>query len=57
MIQYAISNGSTFSVQVLKRLGTALEQHPEYFETGGVFRPGNMVDYLLGQADAETKVV
>lgn len=42
--------------QVLQRLGTALEQHPEYFETEGVFRPGNMVDYLLKQADADTKV-
>ncbi|CAM9674078.1 unnamed protein product [Laminaria digitata] len=42
--------------QVLKRLGTALEQHPEYFESGGVFRPGNMVDYLLAQAAPDTKV-
>lgn len=38
-------------------MGTALEQHPEYFETEGVFRPGNMVDYLLKQAlDKDTKV-
>eukprot|EP00903_Cladosiphon_okamuranus_P015737 g14525.t1 len=43
--------------QVLQRLGTALEQHPEYFETAGVFRPGNMVDFLLKQADADTKTV
>lgn len=42
--------------QVLKRLGTALEQHPEFFESGGIFRPGNMVDYLLAQAAPDTKV-
>lgn len=37
-------------------MGTALEQHPMLFETDGVFRPGNMVDYLVGQTDADTKV-
>ncbi|CAM9180845.1 unnamed protein product [Scytosiphon promiscuus] len=43
--------------QVLKRLGTALEEHPEFFETEGVFRPGNMVDYLLTQVEPDTKSV
>ncbi|CAN0018382.1 unnamed protein product [Ectocarpus sp. 4 AP-2014] len=43
--------------QVLKRLGTALEEHPEFFETGGVFRPGNMVDYLLAEASDDSKTV
>lgn len=37
-------------------MGTALEEHPEFFETEGVFRPGNMVDYLLTQAESDTKV-
>ncbi|CAM9237566.1 unnamed protein product [Discosporangium mesarthrocarpum] len=43
--------------RVLQRLGVAIEEHPEYFEVGGVFRPGNMVDYLTGQADANTKEI
>ncbi|CAM9747486.1 unnamed protein product, partial [Sphacelaria rigidula] len=43
--------------QVLKRLGVAMEQHPEFFEAGGVFRPGNMVDYLLTQTEPGTKNV
>lgn len=41
---------------MLKQLGEAIEQHPEFFETGGVFRPGNMVDYLRAQAESGTKV-
>ncbi|CAM9784869.1 unnamed protein product, partial [Choristocarpus tenellus] len=49
--------GGQGRIQVLQRLGAAIEQHPEFFETGGVFRPGNMVDYLLAEADATTKEV
>lgn len=44
-------------LQVLKRLGEAMEEHPAFFEgEGGIFRPGNMVDCLLNQADPLTKV-
>jgi Protein of unknown function (DUF1688) len=39
--------------QVLKRLGAALLEHPEYFERNGISRPGNLVDYLLAQVDVE----
>lgn len=37
-------------------MGNSIEQHPEYFKIDGAFRPGNMVDYLLTQADPTTKV-
>ncbi|KAG5191911.1 hypothetical protein JKP88DRAFT_261810 [Tribonema minus] len=42
--------------QVLKRLGSALLQHPQYFEREGLFRPGNMVDYLFAQAGEDGSV-
>jgi len=36
--------------QLLRKLGEALEAHPEFFGSE-VSRPGNMVDYLLAKAD------
>ncbi|CAM9628424.1 unnamed protein product [Chrysoparadoxa australica] len=39
--------------QVLKRLGSSLEEHPSYFERGGIFRPGNLVDYMFSKADGD----
>ncbi|KAJ3321069.1 hypothetical protein HDV06_004627 [Boothiomyces sp. JEL0866] len=40
---------------LLQRLGATLLKHPEFFAKDGVFRPGNLVDYLLKHST--TKVV
>jgi hypothetical protein len=33
--------------EMLNRLGDALKNHPNFFERDGIFRPGNMIDYLI----------
>jgi GTP cyclohydrolase II len=40
---------------ILQRMGVALEAHPEFFGTE-VPRPGNLVDYVLKNADASGNV-
>lgn len=42
--------------KLLKRLGRALEAHPEFFGHE-VQRPGNVVDYVLRNVDKDTKKV
>lgn len=41
--------------QLLQRLGKALEQFPEYFGDE-ICRPGNIIDYLLRNADSKKSV-
>lgn len=40
---------------VLQRMGTSLEEHPEFFGTE-VPRPGNLLDYVLKNANAKNEV-
>jgi hypothetical protein len=44
-------------VGLLNRLGQALESFPEYFGPYEIYRPGNIVDYILKHADPVTKEV
>lgn len=45
--------GDAGRAELLQRLGSALELHPEYFgdSTGTVFRPGHLVDFLFNKGD------
>lgn len=42
--------------QVLKRLGTAIAEHPEYFMRDNISRPGNLVDYMFSQSSGDGSV-
>ena len=42
---------------LLHRLGEALEENPDFFGPMEVFRPGNVVDYVLKHMDAHKKTV
>jgi hypothetical protein len=50
--------GAEGRAALLQKLGGALEEHPEFFGSpdGRTFRPGFLVDYLFGKADADHQV-
>jgi len=47
-------SGLSGRAALLRRLGSTLEESPAVFEQKGEFRPGNMLDYLLGHPSTTT---